>query len=479
MTLAALVVIPLAGAFATALLGRSAGTARAIALVTSLAVAVVAGMVWREYAVEGARLTYEFTVNGAGSFVRLAADGLSVPLVGLCAFLGIIAVLASWDAERPGAHMGLLLALEAAVMGVFLAADLVLFYVAWEAVLIPMFLLIGGWGHENRRYAAMKFFVYTFAGSALMLVGLVLVIIGGGQGTGMAEVPIALAAASQPLAFWLLAAGFLVKIPVVPLHTWLPDAHVEAPTAGSIMLAGVLLKMGAYGLARIATPYTPDAFTAAAPILAALGVIGIVYGAAMALGQSDLKRLVAYSSVAHMGFVVIGLASGTELGYQGALLGMVSHGLVAGLLFFLVGALYERAHTRQIAAFGGLGRTLPKWATVFVFASLASLGLPGLSGFPGEFAAVVAAFGTFGFAVAVVGIGVVLAGAYTLRAVRGVVHGGEPVDAARYADLSVRELLIVAPLVISIVALGLWPRLVTDIASATLGALASLAGMVS
>ncbi|HHJ99086.1 MAG TPA: hypothetical protein ENN10_03990, partial [Actinobacteria bacterium] len=252
MTLAALVVIPLAGAFATALLGRSAGTARAIALVTSLAVAVVAGMVWREYAVEGARLTYEFTVNGAGSFVRLAADGLSVPLVGLCAFLGIIAVLASWDAERPGAHMGLLLALEAAVMGVFLAADLVLFYVAWEAVLIPMFLLIGGWGHENRRYAAMKFFVYTFAGSALMLVGLVLVIIGGGQGTGMAEVPIALAAASQPLAFWLLAAGFLVKIPVVPLHTWLPDAHVEAPTAGSIMLAGVLLKMGAYGLARIA-----------------------------------------------------------------------------------------------------------------------------------------------------------------------------------------------------------------------------------
>ena len=479
MTLAALVIIPTAGALVAAVLGRSAGVARAIALVASLATAVVAGMVWREYAAEGARLTYEFTVNGAGSFVRLAADGLSVPLVGLTAFLGVIAVLASWDAERPGAHLGLLLALEAAVMGVFLAADLVLFYVAWEAVLIPMFLLIGGWGHENRRYAAMKFFVYTFAGSAFMLVGLVFLIMGGGQGTGIAATPIALGAASQPLVFWLLAAGLLVKIPVVPLHTWLPDAHVEAPTAGSIMLAGVLLKMGAYGLARIAIPYTPDAFAAAAPILAALGVVGIVYGAAMALGQSDLKRLVAYSSVAHMGFVVIGLASGTELGYQGALLGMVSHGLVAGLLFFLVGALYERAHTREIAAFGGLGRTLPKWATVFVFASLASLGLPGLSGFPGEFAAVVAAFGTFGFSVAVAGIGVLLAGAYTLRAVRGVVHGEGPADAARFADLSARELVIVVPMVLLIVTLGLWPRFVTDIASATLGALASLAGMVS
>jgi NADH-quinone oxidoreductase subunit M len=488
MTVALLVAIPLAGAFATAILGRSAGIARGVAL--------VAAIVWQSYASSGEPITYEFTINGAGSFVRFAADGLAMPLVALTAVLGIIAVLASLNVERTGAHLGLLLGLEAAVMGVFLAADLILFYVAWEAVLIPMFFLIGGWGHENRRYAAMKFFLYTFAGSALMLVGLVLLVVWGRFGTGMAADPLPLDTASQPLVFWLLAAGFLVKIPVFPLHTWLPDAHVEAPTAGSIMLAGVLLKMGAYGLARLSLPYTPHAFAAAAPVLAALGVIGIIYGAAMALGQRDLKRLVAYSSVAHMGFVVLGLASGTELGLQGAMLGMVSHGLVAGLLFFLVGALYERAHTRDIGAFGGLGVTLPRWATVFVVAALASLWLPGLSGFPGEFASVLAAFGRFGFVVAVAGIGVVLAGAYTLRAVRGVVHGepggsvvamteGIPVgDVAAESpvtlrDLDTRELLIAVPLVLLIVALGVWPRLVTDIAAATLGALASLAGTVS
>lgn len=486
MTLALLIVVPLAGALAAVIVGRSVGLARGVAMLTTLASAVIAGLVWQSYAEAGSRLTYEFTFNGAGSFLRLAVDGLSMPLIALTAVLGVIAVLSSWHAERLGAHLGLLLGLEAAVMGVFLAGDVVFFYVAWEAVLIPMFFLIGGWGHENRRYAAMKFFIYTFAGSALMLVGLVLLVFWGRAGTGIPTTPVALEAASQPLVFWLLAAGFLVKIPVVPLHTWLPDAHVEAPTAGSIMLAGVLLKMGAYGLARLCMPYTPDAFAAAAPLLGALGVIGIVYGAAMALGQRDLKRLVAYSSVAHMGFVVLGLASGTELGLQGAMLGMVSHGLVAGLLFFLVGALYDRAHTRDIGAFGGLGRTLPKWATVFVVASLASLGLPGLSGFPGEFATFVAGFSRFGFVVAVAGVGVVLAGAYTLRAVRSVVHGEPPAEipaedgGARpaLADLDAREMLVAAVLLVLIVALGVWPRLVTDIASATLGALASLAGTV-
>ncbi|MDO8879908.1 MAG: NADH-quinone oxidoreductase subunit M [Coriobacteriia bacterium] len=485
MTLALLIAIPLTGALVSAVGGRSTVVARVIALAASLGTAGVAAVVWRAYASSAEALTYEFTIEGAGSFLRLAADGLSVPLVALTALLGIIAVLASWNVERIGAHMSLLLALEAAVIGVFLAADLILFYVAWEAVLIPMFFLIGGWGHENRRYAAMKFFIYTFAGSALMLVGLVLLVVLGGTGTGMPATPLPIEPASQTLVFWLLAAGFLVKIPVVPLHTWLPDAHVEAPTAGSIMLAGVMLKMGAYGIARISIPYTPDAFAAAAPILAALGVIGIVYGAAMALGQSDLKRLVAYSSVAHMGFVVLGLASGTQLGLQGAMLGMVSHGLVAGLLFFLVGALYERAHTRDIRAFGGLGVTVPRWATIFVVASFASLGLPGLSGFPGEFASIVAGFGRFGFVIAIAGIGIVLAGAYTLRAVRLVVHG-EPaatlvdgVEAAALRDLDARELLIAVPLVALIVALGIWPRLVTDIAAATLGALASLAGTVS
>lgn len=476
MTLVLLIAIPVIAAILALAVGSKPSWSRAIALLGALGTLAVAGVAWAQLLGADAPLTYELTVAGNGTFLTLMADGLSLPLVALTALLGAVAVLTSWDVERTGPHMALLLALEAAVMAVFLAADLILFYVAWEAVLIPMFFLIGGWGHDNRRYAAMKFFAYTFAGSALMLVGIVLLIISGGAGTSMGAA-VVLAPETQRLVFWLLAAGFLVKIPVVPLHTWLPDAHVEAPTAGSIMLAGVLLKMGAYGIMRLCIPFTPEAFSAAAPLLAGLGVAGIVYGAVMALGQHDLKRLVAYSSVAHMGFVVLGISTGAELGFQGAVLGMVSHGLVAGLLFFLVGALYERAHTRDIGAFGGLGETLPRWATVFVFASLASLGLPGLSGFPGGFASVVAGFAGFGWPVAVAGVGVALAGAYTLRAVRRVVHG-EPCTGRVHADLSAREIVAIVPLVVLIVALGVWPRLVTDLAGATLEGLAVLAGMV-
>ena len=487
--LLALIVVPLAAAVLTLLLGKDVRLVRGAALGAAVAELGIAGAVWQQYAASGERIAFVVGGSDSATFLRLAADGLCIPLIALTAVLGVMAVLASWQVERPASHMALLLALEAAVMGVFLAADLLLFYAAWEAVLIPMFFLIGGWGHENRRAAALKFFIYTFAGSALMLVGIVLLIVWGGAGTVMTGETGGLVTGSEQLVFWLLAAGFLVKIPVVPLHTWLPDAHVEAPTAGSIMLAGVLLKMGAYGLARLCVPYAPSAFADAAPILAALGVVGIVYGAAMALGQSDLKRLVAYSSVSHMGFVILGIASGTELGWQGALLAMVSHGLVAALLFFLVGALYERAHTREIAAFGGVGVSLPTWASVFVFASLASLGLPGLSGFPGEFAAIVSAFDRFGGVVAVAGIGIVLAGAYALRAVRGVVHGEPPADAgsggeevderpsrAAWADLSVRELAVVVPLAALIVFLGVWPRAVTDIASVTVAALAAMSG---
>jgi NADH-quinone oxidoreductase subunit M len=243
------------------------------------------------------------------------------------------------------------------------------------------------------------------------------------------------------------------------------------------MLAGVLLKMGAYGMARVSIPAVPEAFTTYAPVLAALGIAGIVYGAAMALGQSDLKRLVAYSSVAHMGFVLLGLASGSELGLSGAMLGMVSHGIVSGLLFFLVGALQDRAHTRDMSAFGGLGQELPRWATVFVVASLASLGLPGLSGFPGEFATVLASFERWGWWLAVAGVGIVLAAAYSLRAVRTVVHG-EPRDIGPMRDLGVYELAAVVPLVVLTAILGIWPRIVTDLSAATLAALSAVLGTV-
>jgi len=464
-----LLMIPLLGAVACVSASRRPDVARVLALVAAGATAIVAAILLVTFASTLEPVVTPRLPGATGAMVALLLDGISAPLVTLTALLGVTAVLVSWNVERRAGHLALLLTLEAAVIAVFLAADLVLFYVAWEAVLIPMFFLIGGWGHEDRRRAAMKFFVYTFAGSALMLTGIIVLVLATGGQSAMsagAELPMG----TQQLVFWLLAAGLLVKVPVWPLHTWLPDAHVEAPTAGSVMLAGVLLKMGVYGFMRLCIPYAPAAFDLYAPLLGALGAVGIVYGAVMALAQSDLKRLVAYSSVAHMGFVMLALASGTVLGLTGAMLGMVSHGLVAGILFLLVGALHERTGTRDIGAFGGLGHTMPGWSALFVAASLASLGLPGLSGFPGEFAAVVSGFGAFGWPVAIAGVGVVLGGAYSLRAVRLVVHGQARESVCR-RDLGVREYVALVPLAALVIALGIWPRLLADVVAPAMEAL--------
>ena len=390
-------------------------------------------------------------------------DGVSLWMVMLTTFLMPLAVLASWSIQtRVKPYFVFLLVLETGMLGVFCALDLFLFYLFWEVTLIPMYFLIGMWGYGRRIFAAMKFFLFTLAGSLLMLVAILfLYFAASGQPTfdyrELLGTPIALDV--QRLLFLGFFASFAVKVPLVPLHTWLPDAHTEAPTAGSVVLAAVLLKMGVYGLIRFAIPLFPDAARELTPLVIALALVGIIYGAAVAMMQRDLKRLIAYSSVAHLGFVVLGIFVGSITGISGGILQMVNHGLSTGALFMLVGALYERRHTRAIADFGGLARTVPILAGVFLFVALSSIGLPGLNGFVGEFLILLGTFVTYRWWAVPAAFGIVLAAIYLLWAYQRVFHGAVTDDANRsLPDLNLRELVMVAPIVVLIVAIGVFPR---------------------
>ncbi|HCC78653.1 MAG: NADH dehydrogenase [Chloroflexi bacterium GWB2_49_20] len=394
-------------------------------------------------------------------------DGLSILLVLLTAFLSPISILSTWTAveERVKDFMIFFLLLEVGMMGVFLAQDLFLFYIFWEFTLVPMYFLIGIWGGPQRIYAAVKFFLYTMAGSILMLIAVLWL----GINQNSFSVPDLIARSGSipaDIQMWLFlafAAAFAIKVPMWPLHSWLPDAHVQAPTAGSVILAGVLLKMGTYGFLRFNLPLFPQAAIKAAPWMAGLAVIGIIYGALVSYSQKDVKKLVAYSSVSHLGFVMLGLFALNPMGIQGGILQMINHGLSTGALFLLVGMIYERRHTREMDAFGGLWKVMPVYATLMLIVSLSSMGLPGLNGFVGEFTILLGAFGSQAIGspwfAGVAAVGVILAAIYILYMFQKMFLG--PLDKEenkKLKDLNWREIATLVPLLVFIFWIGLYPK---------------------
>lgn len=478
-----LILLPVVGALALVGYGfvsRREEHYRWIALIATTATFIVSLLLLRGVGASGAEFRFEENVSWIGSIgarYHVAVDGISLWLVLLTTLLMPIAVLSSWAAvrKRQLSYYAFLLILESAMIGVFVSLDLLLFYLFFEASLVPMFFLIGIWGGERRIYAAVKFFIYTAVGSLLMLVGIIALYFL----YRTFDYPTLLQAISAtPLAekagsaeFWLFlvfALAFCIKVPLFPLHTWLPDAHTEAPTAGSVILAGVLLKMGTYGLLRFNLALFPNQAREWAWLMIILAVIGIIYGALVAMVQPDVKRLVAYSSVSHMGFVVLGLFSFTELGMQGALYQMLNHGVSTGALFLFVGFIYERRHTRMISDFGGLAKPMPWFSTLFVFASLSSIGLPFLNGFVGEFLILIGtwtsqAVSSPRIATMLAATGVIWAAVYMLWMLQRVVFGKitNP-ENAELSDLNRREVGLLLPLLVLMLFMGVYPRVFLD-----------------
>ncbi len=455
------------------------------ALLTALATFVVSLVMLSQFDASNPNLQGVVRVNwiqvaGWNITYSLGVDGLSILLVLLTTFLTPISILSTWAAveDRVKEFMIFFLMLEVGMIGVFLAQDLFLFYIFWEFTLVPMYFLIGIWGGHNRRYAAIKFFLYTMAGSILML--LAILWLGIDQGSFYLPELIAnggIAANVQTWLFLAFAAAFAIKVPMWPLHSWLPDAHVEAPTAGSVILAGVLLKMGTYGFVRFNLPLFPEATVKLAPTMGLLAVIGIIYGAAVSYSQKDVKKLVAYSSVSHLGFVMLGLFALNPQGIQGGILQMINHGLSTGALFLLVGMLYERRHTRDIDAFGGLWKVMPVYAVLTLIVTLSSMGLPGLNGFVGEFTILLGAFGSKALASQVgssvlhpgvltgfAALGVILAAVYMLHMFQKLFLGEVDKEENRnLKDLNWREIVTLVPLLILIFWIGLYPKFFFDL----------------
>jgi len=469
-----LLLIPVLGALAV--LALPAERARTVALLVTLIELAVSLQLWFGFN-SHAGMQFQVArgwIPAYGVDWRLGVDGISLFMVLLTTVTMPLAVLSSWNyiTEKHRAYYALLLVLTTGMIGVFVALDMFVFYVFWELMLIPMYFIIGIWGGTRKLYAAIKFFLYTFVGSLLMLVAILVLYWQVGTFTGTYSFAyshlLANADVVQGSALWLFGAfalAFAIKVPVFPFHTWLPDAHVEAPTAGSVILAGILLKMGTYGFLRFALPLFPDAafHPTVVTVVVVLAVIGIVYGALVAMVQPDFKKLVAYSSVSHLGFVMLGIWALNVQSVTGAIVIMISHGISTGALFLIIGMLYERRHTREIAAFGGIARSVPMLSAILTLVALSSIGLPGTNGFIGEFLVLLGSFREFPVATGIATTGVIFAAAYLLWALQRILFNKEPEgENATMKDLSARELVILIPVVIAIVWIGLYPKPILD-----------------
>ncbi len=463
------IALPLLGALALAFLEPDDRATRLIGLVASTGAFVTSVILALRFDVGNAEFQLAEQVPwipAIGATFHVSLDGVGLVLVLLTTLLTPLILLASFDSvtDRLKGYVAAFLVLEAAVLGVFVAQDLLLFYVFFELTLVPMYLIIGIWGGMNRKYAAVKFFLYTFLGGLLMLVAILYLY---GQTGSFAYTDVLELQLDPTVQRWLFAAfltAFAVKTPLFPVHTWLPDAHTEAPTGGSVFLAGVLLKMGTFGLLRYALPFFPDATVDFAPWLLGISVVGILYGAIVALMQADIKKLIAYSSVSHMGFVVLGTFALNTTATSASVVQMVNHGLSTGALFLLIGFLYERRHTRLIADFGGLAKQVPVMAGLWLLVSMSSLALPGLNGFVGEFPILLGTFQTSPVAGTLAAFGVVLAALYLLWAYQRMFHGPLEGEAnTSTTDLRPREISVLAPLLVLIVGIGLYPQPLFDV----------------